>query len=520
MLANAKTLLDAGDYQGALDMLLEPRGDFQRVPPAYDAIIGRCWLRLGEALAAVNYLTIARDGYGEGMPVEQRRDLGVALFTIGRIEAAGREFGIVAASGTKVARPAYLAAIEAYAHRGSDDLDHPPATPYRLIAQAKALVEAKDFHAARDLLLAALQRHGKKWGPVPAEFDALLGRILFRCGERERAIEYLTRARDAGADDAPASVRQPLGTALFEVGRFAEAGRELDRAVRAGASLNRAELLIATNAYREQAGNADRLETSFARNLTLVDPDRHLAYVSVPKNACSLLKAGLVLSSRYRDAYLAGGENIHVFCTGLSMAATAPEVANDPAYFKFTVLRDPLHRILSAYLDKIVPGPLDGDRYTSMQVARTVRAAQAAVGIADDPDRSITFEEFVRYLAVAADVECDMHWMPQVHLVGADLSRYAHVGTVERLAETLDLLASRFGYVVPASQDPALGADDPHVTKFDETAALQAPHRALPAELAALEKGVPMPELFLTRELKDLLTQRYAADVAMYASLN
>ncbi len=520
ILAQAKLRLQAGDCQGALDLLLEPRDEFKRVPAAWDAMIGRCWLRLGDGLAAATFLTGARDEYGDRMPVEQRRDLGAALFLAGRMEAAGREFSMVAASGAGVARPAYRAAIEAYSNRLSDDLDRGPPTPYRVIAQAEALSDAKDFPAARNLLMAALELHGREWSPLPAAFDAVLGRILLRCGEREAAIEHLTRARDASGDDAPAGMRQTLGTALFDVGRVAEAGRELDLAVRAGAVLHRVELVISTNAYRAQAGNAERLDTRFARNLTLVDPDRHLAYVSVPKNACSLLKAGFVLSSRHRDAYIASGDNIHVFCTGLSMGATAPEVASDPAYFRFTVLREPMRRILSAYLDKIVDGRQETDHYMRLQVARTVRAAQAALGLTDDPDRSITFEEFVRYLATAEDVACDLHWMPQAQLVGTDLGRYEHVGRVEHLADTLDLLASRFGYVGPADGDPNLDVHDPHAARFSESAALPAPHRAVPAALAALPDGLPMPELFLTRELTDLLTRRYATDVALYASLN
>jgi hypothetical protein len=81
------------------------------------------------------------------------------------------------------------------------------------------------------------------------------------------------------------------------------------------------------------------------------------------------------------------------------------------------------------------------------------------------------------------------------------------------------LLASRFDYVVPAGDDPHLDINDPHVVQFSETAVLPAPHRALPAELAALPDGLPMPEFFLTKELKNLLARRYAADLAMYESL-
>ncbi len=237
VMALAKGRLGAGEFRDALDMLLDSRDEFQWVPPSYDAMIGRCWLRLGDARRAVAFLTTAHDDYEGNMPVEQRRDLAAALFLVGRIEAAGREFSIVAASGARVVRPAYLAAIAAYDHRLSDDLDRAPPTPYRLIAQAEALSDAKHFVGARDLLISALEQFGSNWQFLPAAFAALLGRILFRCGERESAIAYLTRARDASGGDVLATTRQTLGTVLFEVGRFAEAGRELDLAMRAGAVL-------------------------------------------------------------------------------------------------------------------------------------------------------------------------------------------------------------------------------------------------------------------------------------------
>jgi tetratricopeptide (TPR) repeat protein len=515
VLLRARKLADAA----ALELLLDRRADWLTVPPAYDAIIGRHLLRAGDAGSALYYLTSARDDYGDKMPPEQRRDLGVALFQLGRIEAAGRELSLVEQAGAVVSRPAYRAAIEAYAHRAGEALDQPPPTPYRIVAQAEALADTKDFVAARQLLEKSRARYKRKWTEIPLSYHAILGRVSLRSGDRDAAIEHLTHARDNSPHDVPANIRQPLGTALFEIGRFAEAGRELDLALHAGATIARAELLIAINSHRQRTGNTDLLDVRFARNMTVVDPDRRLVFVALAKNACSLLKATLILNSRYREEYLASGQTIHEFCSALAAGARQSVAVSEPGHFRFVVLRDPLRRTLSAYLEKFVRGRQSDDPYTAMQVARTVRAAQAALDIPADPERSISFEEFVRYLAVAEDVQCDMHWMPQVNLVGADLEIYDHVGTVERLDRTLDLLASRFCFVPESSLDRHLRKGDRHITRFSETVQMKSPARALPAELASLPDGVPMPELFLTRTLKTLLRRRFAADVALHASV-
>jgi len=517
-LACARKLMQEGDYKAALDLLTDWREEWLSVPPAYDAMLGRCALREGDVKSAVYYLTYASLGYGDRMPPAQRRDFANALILVGRAEAAGRELSYLGADGERGLRPAQRAALAAFAARRADAPDSGDPTPYRVLAQAEALTDRKDLEAARDLLAEALAKHGGQWGDLPVEYEALLGRLSLRCGDRETAITRLTRARDMSGNSVPFNISQPLGTALFETGRFTEAGPELDLAYRDGATIGRAELLIAINTFRRQTGDGELLDTTFARNLTLIDPDRHLAYVAVPKNACTLLKASFILNSRYRDAYLAGGETIHRFCGQLMASTIAAEIPSGPGSFRFVVLRHPLHRILSAYLDKIVRGRhRQIDPYTEMQVARTVREAQAVLGLQDDPARSISFEEFARYLATAADVQFDMHWMPQVQMVGTDLSRYDHVGTVERLSETLALLASRFGYVDATSLDPRLLEEDPHITKFSEQADLKQPYRALPHELDSFADGVPMPPLFFTPELKDLLEQRYAADVALYA---
>jgi hypothetical protein len=189
-----------------------------------------------------------------------------------------------------------------------------------------------------------------------------------------------------------------------------------------------------------------------------------------------------------------------------------------PDCFRIVVLRDPLRRVVSAYLDKFVLFRPPDNQHLGLRVRRAVQDAQALLGIPDDPARSISFEEFVRYLAVTPDVRMDEHWMPQAVLVGDNLARFGHVGRVEQLDRTLDILASRFGYTLESDLTGHVGNGNRHVRRYDGGTQLSAPWRALPAEIMALKGRAPAPEAFYTEELRALVERRYAADFAMYAS--
>jgi tetratricopeptide (TPR) repeat protein len=514
VMARARELLAAGDSDGALAILQEGEKKFDDVPPPYDAMLGRLLLQKGDARAAIGHLNGARVGYGPGMPVEQRRDLAAALLLTGRIEGAGREFKLIEQGGGKVVRQSFRAAIEAYKHRESDDLDKSPPTPYRVLAEAEIRFHDMDIEGARKILDDGVAEHGERWGALPPAFDALRGRLCLRNEERADALTYLTRARDAWSGPLPIHVRHPLGVALFETGQISEAARELNQTIRDGGSVGRAELLIAINSHRAKSGENDPMDVRFARNVTIVDPDRKLAYVSIAKNACTFLKTRVILNSRHRENYLASTETIHRFCG--TLIGQSPQVTpGDPEWFKFVVLRHPLSRILSAYLDKFVRLNPNEDRYTAMQVARTVRETQASLGLPEDPARSITFEEFVHYLAATPDEQLDMHWMPQYLVTGTDLGLYDHVGTFEHLSETLEMLVTRFGFR-EADGDPSPRRLELRRTRYNAEADVSGAFRLFPQDLAAMREGYPPAQQFYAPELEKLVRARYAADIALH----
>ncbi|HTZ71968.1 MAG TPA: sulfotransferase family 2 domain-containing protein [Acetobacteraceae bacterium] len=510
VVARARVLADAGNVQAALTLLMERRGNWQRVPPVYDAMIGRYSLRTGDAQAAVEHLARAREAYGDAMPVEQRRDFAAALLSVGRIEAAGREFGLVADAGGTITRPLYRTAIDAFRHSIGTVLDEGPSTPYRVLAQAQALVDGRDHAAARALLV----DHVDNWACVPPAYSALLGQLLLRAGDRQGAVVHLARARDAMGEDLPLDARLALGTALFETAHVEDAGGELHAALSQGAPITRLELLVAVNGYRRASGIGQPADTSFARNTTFLDAAQRLIYVSVPKNAAGILKTAHALNGPRAAEFAAGKQNIHEFAARLAPTLSREELKAGPGYFRYTVLRDPLRRLLSAYLDRFVREKLHPASPAWAHVSRVIKDAQAIVEQPYDPVRSISFEEFVHYVTSAPDELCDVAWMPQVNFTGRDLGQYDHVGTVERLPDTLDLLESRFGYKIGAR--PGQRTPIP----WDERATLRDAHRALPHELDAFERGMPMPEQFYTRELKQMARKRYAVDIALYGAVS
>jgi hypothetical protein len=511
LIARALAMAENDKCEAGLALLQRQRGTFAAIPPAYDAATGRLSLCAKLTDDAIEFLTRARGAYGDHVPEAVQHDLADALLCAGRVEAAGRELVLLQKAGRKLERPVQVAAVMAYRQKAGGALDRGPPTPWRILAQARALEEARERVAAPRLLA----EHRGSWDFVPDLYDAALCELATRCYDRAAAIAFLTRARDESRNDVPAGLRRALGALLHDSGQTVEGAHELSLAMSAGAAIVRPDLRIAVATYRSRTGDGQSVDTSFPKPYLLIDHEKKLVYLSIPKNACSMLKLNFVMNTSHRAAYLASGTGIHGFCDLLTAAPLDRDHIMSPDYFRFVVLRDPLLRVLSAYLDKFVRKRRARSlKVRVRQMTDTIRAAQAMAGIPYDPARSISFEEFVRFLSTAEDTEFNMHWMPQSRSVGTDLSVFNHVGKFERLGETLHMLESKFGFVMQTATTGHV--PHRHRANFSETAELKAPYRALPHELDEFQDGLPMPELFFTPALRELLRARYADDVALY----
>ncbi|WGL15406.1 sulfotransferase family protein [Microbulbifer bruguierae] len=110
------------------------------------------------------------------------------------------------------------------------------------------------------------------------------------------------------------------------------------------------------------------------------------------------------------------------------------DMAAFPGLFKFTVVRNPYSRLLSAYLDKVV-------RFS------------------DRPGNGITFEQFVEKLATDRKyLYSNAHWVPQSDLLLLPAAELDFVGKVESLDRDLTEIKRR---LQPGNSDQITSAGPP-----------------------------------------------------------
>jgi len=144
-------------------------------------------------------------------------------------------------------------------------------------------------------------------------------------------------------------------------------------------------------------------------------------YAPIAKNGCSSLKRLLVDISDVpdRERILAG--NVHREtdgnATGIQLKDHSPEraaeIAADGGYFRFVVLREPLDRLVSAYVEKMV---INRFNLPNIETARPAYAwAQGVAPEKVDAKTGITFRQFAEYVLAQPPETLDPHWRPQSH---------------------------------------------------------------------------------------------------------
>ncbi|WP_127115962.1 sulfotransferase family protein [Shimia sediminis] len=163
---------------------------------------------------------------------------------------------------------------------------------------------------------------------------------------------------------------------------------------------------------------------------TLIHRDMRCVYSRIPKAANSTVVASLFVPAEQaleravvervkfgdiRPSDLSKGEVADI-CEG---------------YFKFTVVRNPYTRLLSAHRDKIARPSATNARF------------RALLGVSDD--REVPLDQFLEALAGRRFLMSDAHWMPQLDLMAFPVAAYDMIGSVETLDRDLAALQGRLG---------------------------------------------------------------------------
>ena len=109
-------------------------------------------------------------------------------------------------------------------------------------------------------------------------------------------------------------------------------------------------------------------------------------------------------------------------------------------YFKFLFVREPLHRLLSAYKDKFISGDRGCSRAARNQIVKAYRPQDYKPNY---EDINVTFAEFIQYFS--NDVPRNPHWRQYEKLCHPCVINYDFIGHFETLEDDAPLLFKMAG---------------------------------------------------------------------------
>ena len=162
--------------------------------------------------------------------------------------------------------------------------------------------------------------------------------------------------------------------------------------------------------------------------LTYISLRNHYVYLAVGKAANSTVKHHLYeleyTGTRFKTKSVHDRQTSPLLSPFQLPDDLLEEVFTSAKYFRFSVVRNPYSRLLSCYLDRIVPGA--GAAYRQL-----IRALGR-------PDGStVSFPEFIRTACAQAPYAQNNHWRLQVAEICTDAIPYDFVGKQESFAEDM-----------------------------------------------------------------------------------
>ena len=172
--------------------------------------------------------------------------------------------------------------------------------------------------------------------------------------------------------------------------------------------------------------------------LITVDDENKIIYCSIPKVSSTTWKRVLGdLRGLDKDI-----KNIHRkgLWRRLYQYTEEERLHRIKTYFKFLFVREPLHRLLSAYKDKFLRTNRRCSKRAREQIVKTYRPQDYKPNY---NDIHITFPEFIQYFSY--DVPRNRHWQQYEQLCHPCLINYDFIGHLETLEDDAPLLLKMAG---------------------------------------------------------------------------
>lgn len=201
---------------------------------------------------------------------------------------------------------------------------------------------------------------------------------------------------------------------------------------------------------------AERVARDPAKSLryhSRISLSRRYVCMTVPKVACTTIKFALQQLEFGDRADPRGVELIHqaaysgqVHQSGARLAQLEPdeilEALSSPDWFRFCLVRNPYHRVFSAYKSKMINPQDEEYAWLRKEIRQTCGYPRG-----DGQPPRVAFRDFVRYLANTDNpsVRYDGHLDTQSRILMWDVVEYDFVGRFERFATDFAQVLRRIG---------------------------------------------------------------------------
>lgn len=242
----------------------------------------------------------------------------------------------------------------------------------------------------------------------------------------------------------------------------------------------------------------------------MVAENRKLFYIPVAKCACTSLKSMMVKLAGIDKPEIAVELGVHFvtdrFNTGVQLKDkpidSAREILASDQYYKFSVIRDPFERLISAYLEKFVY-----KRRSQRNLMHTRPVISAVQGRTDiDLDAGISFDQFLQHILEQDPFSLDPHWRPQ-HLYFLGVKHMSRIYRLENIVALEQYLLEDQGVSIKLGHDNRTGKSDRVLAQASSLAA------------AELDRAGPLdPNSFRSTGFADAIAEYYREDFALYDS--
>jgi hypothetical protein len=185
-------------------------------------------------------------------------------------------------------------------------------------------------------------------------------------------------------------------------------------------------------------------------------PDYGLVYVKNPKAASSTVM--LWLDRLYTGDHSLSTRKTHLnnhLPTSNQVGWKVVSSMLDGAAFRFTFVREPLGRFASTYYSKVA------------RLSHWHAKVQELLGVPEDPDSPVTFEQFLTLVEQQDPLEMDLHWRPQHLNLMHPLVTYDLVGHVETFDRDLARIREHVALPEVAAEPRNVSKRKPTVSVYE-----------------------------------------------------